>query len=57
MFQRFRDHFDYAYANESSPVLAITVHPQTIGRAHHIPMLEKLLDHMVGSRRCLVRLV
>ncbi|MBO3680485.1 polysaccharide deacetylase [Streptomyces sp. NEAU-YJ-81] len=48
MFQRFQDHFDYAYARESNPVLAITVHPQTVGRAHHILGLERLLDHMSG---------
>lgn len=29
-------------------MLAITVHPQTIGRAHHIMMLERLLEHMAG---------
>ena len=48
IFQRWKDHFDYAYANVTNPVLAITVHPQTIGRAHHIMMLERLLEHMAG---------
>lgn len=48
MFQRFRDHFDYAYAYETAPVLAITVHPQTIGRAHHMLGMERLFEHMAG---------
>lgn len=48
MFQRFQDHFDYAYNNENNPVVAFTVHPQTIGRAHHIMGFEKLIDYMAG---------
>jgi hypothetical protein len=28
--------------------MAITVHPQTIGRAHHIMMFERLIDYMAG---------
>jgi peptidoglycan/xylan/chitin deacetylase (PgdA/CDA1 family) len=46
MFQRFKDHFDYAYRNAPGQVLAITVHPQTIGRAHHMIGLEKLIEYM-----------
>ena len=48
MFQRWRDHFDYAYKHVDNGVLAITVHPQTIGRAHHMLMFEKLIDYMAG---------
>ncbi|MFI5427621.1 polysaccharide deacetylase family protein [Aeromicrobium sp. UC242_57] len=48
MFQRFKDHFDYAYAYEDNPVLAITVHPQTIARAHHILGMDELLEHMAS---------
>lgn len=48
IFQRWKDHFDYAYEHVPQGVLALTVHPQTIGRAHHIMMLEKLLDYMAG---------
>lgn len=46
MFQRFKDHFDYAYRNAPGQMLAITVHPQTIGRAHHMIGLEKLIEYM-----------
>jgi len=46
MFERFKDHFDYAYRNAPGGVLAITVHPQTIGRAHHMIGFEKLIEYM-----------
>lgn len=48
MFQRFKDHFDYAYQNVENGVLAITVHPQTIARAHNIIGFERLIDYMAG---------
>ncbi len=48
LFDRFRDHFDYAYAHAPGGVLSITVHPQTIGRAHHMIGLEKLIDYMAS---------
>lgn len=48
MYQRWKDHFDYAYDNVAGGVLAITVHPQTIGRAHHMIMFEKLIAYMAG---------
>ncbi|MEH3135823.1 MAG: polysaccharide deacetylase [Mycolicibacterium neoaurum] len=48
IYQRWKDHFDYAYQNIEGGVMAITVHPQTIARAHHIIMFERLLDYMSG---------
>jgi peptidoglycan-N-acetylglucosamine deacetylase len=48
IYQRWKDHFDYAYEHVDGGVLALTVHPQTIGRAHHIAMFEKLIDYMAG---------
>lgn len=48
VFRRWRDHFDYAYAHETSPMLALTVHPQSIGRAHHIVMFERFIEHLAG---------
>lgn len=48
MFTRWRDTFDYAREHVASGVMAITVHPQTIGRAHHITRFERLLDYMAG---------
>ncbi|MFE1932719.1 polysaccharide deacetylase [Streptomyces sp. NPDC059474] len=38
--------FDYAYANEPNGVLCLTVHPQCIGRAHHITALERFIEHV-----------
>lgn len=46
IFARWKDHFDYALENVANPVLSLTVHPQTIGRAHHIRMFERLVDYM-----------
>lgn len=48
MFQRFKDHFDYAHSNVPGGVMALTVHPQTIGRAHNFMGFEKLIDYMTS---------
>jgi len=48
MFKRVKDHFDYAYKNHPGGVMSITVHPQTIGRAHHMIGFEKLIDYMAS---------
>ncbi|MFJ6215581.1 polysaccharide deacetylase [Streptomyces sp. NPDC092296] len=47
-FDRWKDNFDYALANVDNAFIAYTVHPQTIGRGHHIMMFERLLDHIAG---------
>ena len=33
-FARWKDHFDFAYGGVPGGVFALTVHPQTIARAH-----------------------
>lgn len=48
IYQRWRDIFDYAYANETNPVFATCVHPQIIGQAHHMLWYEKLVEHISG---------
>lgn len=48
IYQRWKDHFDYAYQHVENGVIAFTVHPQSIGRAHHMLMFEKLIDYMAG---------
>jgi peptidoglycan-N-acetylglucosamine deacetylase len=48
MFARWRAHFDYAYKHVAGAVMAITVHPQTIGRAHLIMGFEALIEYMAG---------
>jgi peptidoglycan-N-acetylglucosamine deacetylase len=48
MLRRWIDSFDFAYERCSGGVMTFTLHPQTIGRAHHIVMLERFLDHVVS---------
>jgi len=48
LFQRFKDHFDFAYENEPGGVLSITLHPQTAARAHVYRGLEKFLEYMAS---------
>lgn len=43
---RWRSIFDYAAAEDDGAVYALTTHPQTIGRAHMVQMLERLIVHM-----------
>ncbi|HET6909142.1 MAG TPA: polysaccharide deacetylase [Mycobacteriales bacterium] len=44
LFTRCRQIFDYAYQRVPGAVYTMTVHPQTIGRAHHIAAFEELLE-------------
>lgn len=46
---RWRSIFDYAATREAGGVYALTTHPQTIGRAHMIQMLERLLTHFTEN--------
>jgi peptidoglycan/xylan/chitin deacetylase (PgdA/CDA1 family) len=45
---RWKDSFDFAYANCPGGLMTWTLHPQTIGRAHNLVMLERFLDHVVA---------
>lgn len=47
VLKRWIDTFDYGYERCPGGVMTFTLHPQTIGRAHHILMLEKFIDHVV----------
>lgn len=42
---RWRSIFDYAATRETGAIYTLTMHPQTIGRAHMILLLERLLEH------------
>lgn len=44
--QSWIDQFDYAYDNEQNAVLCLTIHPQCIGRAHHIIAFEDFIRHV-----------
>jgi peptidoglycan/xylan/chitin deacetylase (PgdA/CDA1 family) len=49
VLQRWIDSFDFAHERCSGGMFALTLHPQTIGRAQNLMMLERFLDH-VASR-------
>lgn len=46
VYKRWTDIFDYAYNNVSNPVYAMALHPQIIGQAHHMLLLERLIQHI-----------
>ena len=48
LFARWKDHFDFAYERVPGGVFTLTVHPQTIGRAHAFLMFERFLDYVLG---------
>jgi peptidoglycan-N-acetylglucosamine deacetylase len=48
LFARWKDHFDFAYGRVPGGVFTLTVHPQTIGRAHALLMFERFLDYVLG---------
>ena len=48
IYSRWKDHFDFAYSRVPNALVTITVHPQSIGRAHNLLMFERLLDYMTS---------
>ena len=48
VFARWKDQFDFAYERVPGGVFALTVHPQTIGRAHAFMMFERFVDYVAG---------
>ncbi|MGP4017500.1 hypothetical protein [Saccharopolyspora sp. 5N708] len=47
-FQWWREIFDYAHQRVPGGVYTLTVHPQVIGRAHHIAAFEEFLRYLRG---------
>lgn len=45
---RWIDSFNFAYERCAGGAMTWTLHPQTIGRAHNLVMLEKFLDHVTS---------
>lgn len=45
---RWIDSFNFAYERCPGGAMTWTLHPQTIGRAHNLIMLEKFLDHITA---------
>lgn len=56
VFEIWKAYFDYGIENAPNGMMAITMHPQVIGRPHHITMLEALIDHMLQSGACITTL-
>lgn len=50
LLARWKDTFDYAYAHCPGALLTFTLHPQTIGRAHHMLLLERFLEHVTSQQ-------
>lgn len=48
VLSRWTDSFDYAYQHCPGGLMTWTLHPQTIGRAHNMVMLERFLDHVTA---------
>ena len=48
LFQRWKDHFDFAYERVPGGVFVLTVHPQTIARAHAFLMFERFVEYVAG---------
>jgi len=49
MEDRWNTIFDYAHQRVPGAVYVLTMHPQTIGRAHHLLVLEALIDRMLAT--------
>jgi peptidoglycan/xylan/chitin deacetylase (PgdA/CDA1 family) len=49
VFEIWKTYFNYGSTNAQDGMMAITMHPQVIGRPHHITMLETLIDHMLDN--------
>ncbi|MER8454167.1 polysaccharide deacetylase [Mesorhizobium sp. M1428] len=45
VLRRWKDIFDYCYHNQPNGIYAMALHPQIIGQAHHMIMLERLIEY------------
>ena len=48
VLRRWIDSFAFAYERCPGGIMTWTLHPQTIGRAHNLVMLERFLEHVAG---------
>ena len=46
LLSRWKDSFDFAHERCPAGVMTFALHPQTIGRAHHMLMFERFLEHV-----------
>ena len=50
VLSRWIDSFDYAYEWCPGAVMTWTLHPQTVGRAHNMVMLQRFMDHVASKQ-------
>ena len=48
VLRRWTDTLDYARTRMPRAVMTLVLHPESIGRAHHMLMLERFLDYAAG---------
>jgi peptidoglycan/xylan/chitin deacetylase (PgdA/CDA1 family) len=48
ILERWKDSFDFAYDRCPGGIMTFCLHPQTIGRANNLLMLERFLDYVVS---------
>lgn len=46
VLNRWKHTFDYGYERSPGGAMTITIHPQTIGRAHNLLMLESFIEYV-----------
>lgn len=47
IFEIWTGTFDYGVENVENGMLSVAMHPQVVGRAHNIAMLEKFIKHVI----------
>ncbi|TLQ01056.1 xylanase deacetylase [Nesterenkonia salmonea] len=50
VLKRWKDTLDYARTRMPQAVMTIVLHPESIGRAHHMLMLESFLNYAVAQK-------
>ncbi len=48
LHETWKDHFDFAFHRIRNGLVNLTVHPQSIGRAHYFLMFERFLDYVAS---------
>jgi peptidoglycan-N-acetylglucosamine deacetylase len=46
LLQIWKDEFDYLYNRIGKGLFSVTMHPQVIGRAHRLLLLEGIIEHV-----------
>jgi hypothetical protein len=49
VFDQWRDIFDYAYERVENACYVLALHPQVIGQAHNMVLLERFVDYLASK--------